>query len=99
MKGFQVVDSEDKKTDIVSSPMKVQPVDETMTVVEEKPTPRAMSLLQLLYVLRPFFWPSKGSDGALKNRIRAVSTWFAVALSKATSVYAPFYLAGNCDHT
>ena len=93
--GFQAVSTtQDEKANVVSSATKVQPVDETTTVVEQEQGEKALSLLQLLYVLRPFFWPSEGSDGALKNRIRAISTWFAVGLSKATSVYAPFYLAG-----
>ena len=96
--GFQTLDVQEEKAHVISSATKVQPVDETSTVVEKTPRPKAMSLLRLLYVLRPFFWPSRGSDGALKNRFRAVSTWFAVGLSKATSIYAPFFLAGTCEN-
>ena len=54
---------------------------------------KTMSFFQLLYVLRPFFWPSAGSDGAMKNRIRAISTWIAVGSSKGCSLTAPFFLA------
>jgi hypothetical protein len=57
------------------------------------PAPKPMSFFELMYVLRPFFWPSEGSDGALINRIRAICTWVAVGLSKATSLYAPFFLS------
>ena len=97
---FEALGAEDKKVEAVSiatATQKVQPVNDEndkQTVIEQKPAPKAMSFVKLLYVLRPFFWPSKGSDGAFKNRIRAVSTWFAVGLSKASSVYAPFFLAG-----
>jgi hypothetical protein len=60
---------------------------------EDAPKVKAMSFLELMYVLRPFFWPSEGSDGVLVNRFRAVCTWVAVGLSKATSLYAPFFLS------
>ena len=96
---FEALGAEEKKAEAVSiaTATQVQPVNDendTETVIEQKPAPKSMSFVKLLYVLRPFFWPSKGSDGAFKNRIRAVSTWFAVGLSKASSVYAPFFLAG-----
>lgn len=52
-----------------------------------------LSLIELFRVLRPFFWPSEGSDGAIINRIRALSTWFVVGLSKACSLYSPFFLS------
>jgi ATP-binding cassette, subfamily B, heavy metal transporter len=63
------------------------------TVEGEVPKVKAMTFFELMYVLRPFFWPSEGSDGVLVNRIRAVSTWIAVALSKAASLYSPFFLS------
>jgi len=54
---------------------------------------KGLTLYELLIVLRPFFWPSEGSDGALINRIRAMSTWLVVGGSKACSLLGPFYLA------
>ena len=47
---------------------------------------------QLFTVLKPYFWPSKGTDGAFLNRLRALSTYFMITLSKVCSVYAPFML-------
>jgi hypothetical protein len=55
--------------------------------------PRAMSLLELLVVLRPYFWPDKGTDGAFINRCRSTGTWFMVALSKTSNLISPYYLA------
>ncbi len=57
---------------------------------EEKP--KSLSFLELLKVLKPFFWPDKGTDGALLNRIRAVSTYFLITISKVCSLFAPFFL-------
>ena len=43
-------------------------------------------------VLKPFFWPSEGSDSAAINRFRTISTWFAVFASKGCSIAAPFFI-------
>lgn len=59
-------------------------------VVEPK---KGLSLYELIVVLRPFFWPSEGSDGAVINRIRAGSTWLVVGGSKACSLLSPYYLS------
>ena len=53
---------------------------------------KGMSLRELLIVLKPFFWPAEGSDGAILNRIRALSTWAAVILSKASNLWSPLFL-------
>ena len=76
-------------------------IENSLKTMEEASSPnqkaeqqkKAMSFFQLMYVLRPFFWPSEGSDGATVNRLRATSTWAAVGLSKASSLIAPFYLS------
>jgi ABC-type transport system involved in Fe-S cluster assembly fused permease/ATPase subunit len=47
----------------------------------------ALSKLQLLRVLKPYFWP----DG-LVNRIRVGITWLMLITSKATSIMAPLYI-------
>ena len=49
-------------------------------------------MTQLLTVLKPYFWPSKGTDGAVLNRLRALSTYIMITMSKVCSVYAPFML-------
>ena len=59
---------------------------------DELKNAKAMSFYELMVVLKPFFWPSAGSDGALLNRIRAASTWGAVMISKACSLAAPLFL-------
>lgn len=54
--------------------------------------PKDLTLFQLMSILRPYYWPNEGSDGAVLNRIRAISTYLSVFLSKASSLYAPFFL-------
>lgn len=63
---------------------------------EEKPKPR-LTIYELMVVLRPYFWPTSGSDGALVNRIRSTSTWFMVAGSKTCNLCAPFYLSAAAN--
>jgi ABC-type multidrug transport system fused ATPase/permease subunit len=58
---------------------------------------KKLTFWELLYMLRPYFWPSEGSDGAIINRIRALSTWIAVTLSKVTGLVSPFFLAAAAD--
>ena len=58
----------------------------------EEPKKR-LSFIGLLIVLKPFFWPQSGTDGAFVNRIRSTSTWLAVGASKACSLLAPYYLS------
>ena len=53
---------------------------------------KGMGFFALMKVLKPFFWPEAGSEGALVNRIRATSTWAATILSKTSSLLAPFFL-------
>lgn len=55
--------------------------------------PRAMTFFELLLVLRPYFWPDEGTDGALINRIRSSATWLMVALSKTSNLMSPYFLA------
>ena len=53
----------------------------------------SLDLWAVLGVLRPFFWPSAGSDGVILNRLRAVTTWIMVGISKACSLYSPFFIS------
>jgi hypothetical protein len=62
------------------------------TVTAPAEETKKLSFYQLMVVLRPFFWPAEGTDGALVNRIRAVSTWFMVGASKACSLISPLFL-------
>ena len=52
-----------------------------------------LTFRDLMIILAPFFWPSKGSDGAWLNRIRSTLTWVCVALSKITSLLSPIYIS------
>eukprot|EP01038_Epipyxis_sp_PR26KG_P012400 gene12400-16632_t len=54
---------------------------------------KKLSLYELFRVLSPYFWPAAGTDGAIINRIRSCSTWFAVIASKLCNLYAPSYLS------
>jgi hypothetical protein len=53
---------------------------------------KGLGFMELMVVLKPFFWPSAGSEGAFVNRVRALSTWCAVFLSKAASLISPFFV-------
>jgi hypothetical protein len=53
---------------------------------------KALTFYELMVVLKPFFWPDAGSDGALINRTRAFSTWLSVLVSKSCSLTSPFFL-------
>jgi ABC-type multidrug transport system fused ATPase/permease subunit len=57
------------------------------------PPKQSLSFFELMWVLSPYFWPEKGSDGALINRVRSTSTWLMVVLSKTCNLYAPFFLS------
>lgn len=54
---------------------------------------RAMSFCELLVVLRPYFWPDEGTDGAFINRVRSSATWLMVAFSKTSNLISPYFLA------
>jgi len=58
----------------------------------------ALTFLQTLLVLKPYFWPSTGGlrEVAL-NRLCAVLTWVCVAGSKAANLVAPICLARAID--
>lgn len=60
---------------------------------KDKLMTKSMSFWELMYVLRPFFWPNAGSDGVLMNRIRSVSTWVSVGCGRSSAVVSPLYLA------
>lgn len=62
-------------------------------VKKQQEEPRAMSFFELVYVLRPYFWPDEGTDGALINRVRSSATWVMVILSKASNLISPFFLS------
>jgi hypothetical protein len=53
---------------------------------------RPMTLMELIVVLRPYFWPDEGTDGAIINRCRSSATWLMVALSKTANLISPYYL-------
>eukprot|EP00804_Cyclotella_cryptica_P011946 CCRYP_004424-RA/>CCRYP_004424-RA protein AED:0.13 eAED:0.13 QI:141/1/1/1/0.8/0.66/6/1809/914 len=46
----------------------------------------------LLTILKPYFWPNKTATSATLNRIRAITTWLCVILSKACSLTSPILL-------
>mmetsp|Transcript_30408 Transcript_30408/g.40146 ORF Transcript_30408/g.40146 Transcript_30408/m.40146 type:complete len:852 (+) Transcript_30408:38-2593(+) len=52
-----------------------------------------LSFWQLIYVLKPYFWPSATDSKASLNRLRSSMTWFFVGASKAASVISPIFLA------
>lgn len=59
---------------------------------KEKKKKAKLSAKALLTILQPYFWPHATSTSATLNRIRALSTWLCVLLSKACSIYAPILL-------
>jgi len=46
----------------------------------------------ILTVLKPYFWPDATATSATWNRIRALTTWFCVAASKACNLMGPIFL-------
>ena len=71
---------------------KVDTVESTAAAKEEEEK-RSMSFFELMIVLRPYFWPSAGTDGAFVNRCRSTATWLMVALSKTSNLASPYFLA------
>ena len=63
--------------------------EESETFGSKKP----LTFFELIYLVRPYFWPNDGASGACVNRLRALSTWLSVALSKITSLFSPYFLA------
>jgi len=57
----------------------------------------SLSFFELMQLLLPYFWPSKGTDGAFMNRLRSTSTWMTVLLSKTCNLAAPFYIASAAN--
>ena len=60
-----------------------------LTDAANKPTlsPRA-----LLTLIKPYVWPDATSESAFWNRVRAITTWFCVILSKACNLATPLLL-------
>jgi ATP-binding cassette, subfamily B, heavy metal transporter len=71
---------------------KVKSTDEETKKSEDDKNTMA-SLFDLSIVLRPYFWPDDGSDGAAVNRARSSLTWLMVALSKTCSLLSPIYIS------
>jgi hypothetical protein len=55
------------------------------------------TFFEIVWVLRPYFWPNSGSDGAFINRVRAVSTWVTVICSKLCNLAAPIFLSAAAN--
>lgn len=53
---------------------------------------KGMTFWELMFVLKPFFWPNEGTEGMFVNRVRASSTWFSVLSGRICSIYAPFFI-------
>jgi ABC-type transport system involved in Fe-S cluster assembly fused permease/ATPase subunit len=51
------------------------------------------SIFETSIILKPYFWPNRGTDGAWVNRTRSFLTWFFVGCSKACSLIAPQFLS------
>eukprot|EP00929_Paragymnodinium_shiwhaense_P023484 TRINITY_DN14690_c0_g1_i1.p1 TRINITY_DN14690_c0_g1~~TRINITY_DN14690_c0_g1_i1.p1 ORF type:complete len:855 (-),score=217.69 TRINITY_DN14690_c0_g1_i1:194-2758(-) len=66
---------------------------------EDEQYSSALTFVQTLRVLKPYFWPSTGKPTVvLMNRIRAVSTWLCVAISKISNIIAPMFLAAATNY-
>ncbi|CAM9786622.1 unnamed protein product [Ascophyllum nodosum] len=55
--------------------------------------PKALTVIQLAKVLKPYFWPKGDTPNAFMNRTRSSMTWVFVILSKFCSVTSPFFLS------
>jgi len=75
------------------------PLLSSETAEENKPEQTTVEYFKDLFVvLKPYFWPDEGTDGAWINRLRSTATWVLVCCSKVCSLMAPLYiaLATNC---
>jgi hypothetical protein len=75
------------------SPNSPSSMEEGKTEPVPEPVPPSLSMMELAQLLLPYFWPSKGTDGAFKNRLRSTSTWMMVIMSKSCNLAAPFYIS------
>jgi ABC-type multidrug transport system fused ATPase/permease subunit len=71
--------------------------EEGTSLIAQKPASAGLTTFELLKVLWPYFWPDKGSDGALLNRVRSSMTWLMVILSKGCNLWAPFFIASAAN--
>lgn len=51
-----------------------------------------LSSKAIFILLKPYFWPDGSYGSAFWNRVRAISTWICVILSKVASLYSPLLL-------
>ena len=62
------------------------------TVTSKEGKKAKLNKRALMTILKPYFWPHATHTSATINRIRAITTWFCVAGSKACSLTAPIFL-------
>mmetsp|Transcript_4833 Transcript_4833/g.7810 ORF Transcript_4833/g.7810 Transcript_4833/m.7810 type:complete len:537 (-) Transcript_4833:3289-4899(-) len=65
---------------------------DTTTKINKKKQKAKLTTSALLTILKPYFWPHATSTSATLNRLRAITTWFCVLLSKVCSIGAPIFI-------
>ncbi len=58
---------------------------------------RYVELILTHLIISSFYNLISGADGAFVNRLRAVSTWGSVALSKLCNLVSPYFLAAAAN--
>ena len=48
--------------------------------------PPSMTFIELMRVLKPYFWPDAGMQSAYANRFRSTMTWLLVAASRVCTL-------------
>jgi len=67
-------------------------INNTTATANKKKRKAKLTTSALLTILKPYFWPHATSTSATLNRVRAISTWLCVLLSKVCSIGAPIFI-------
>uniref|UniRef100_M4C5P0 Uncharacterized protein n=1 Tax=Hyaloperonospora arabidopsidis (strain Emoy2) TaxID=559515 RepID=M4C5P0_HYAAE len=76
------------KTPVVQERDTLPQVDGEGTLDTETAPPRGISLVKFMSILKPYFWPH-----GLTNKLRALSTYVVLILSKLANLAAPLSMA------
>lgn len=97
--GILVVEAATCVASVAASQLLVARLQDAGRAAEEPDAQPRGGIGPMLGLLKPYVWPSTGNwYDVARNRLRAVSTWVLVALSKAFSVAAPMYFAQATHH-
>ncbi|KAG9403177.1 hypothetical protein AC1031_006729 [Aphanomyces cochlioides] len=83
---------EDSKRSRLSSDLEASQTTMGEVSGSNEASPKGISLVKMLMVLRPYFWPH-----GLGNRARALSTYCFLVTSKVLNLYSPMFMAASTN--